>query len=132
MLKLIFQIYLPQKSINICGFVNFYVKSLLTKYMILYCIAFWQVKCKSARQCVYRTANSEHCFDLSGLISSAVGETDIYSRQYTPEKELFARGLQLYASNQNLQKNSLPNPYFAREKAGHKAGNVSVRAAKKK
>ena len=37
---------------------------------------------------VYRTADSEHCFDLSDLIS-AVGVTDIYSRQYTPEKKFF-------------------------------------------
>ena len=28
----------------------------------------------------FRTADSEHCFDLSGLIS-AVGETKIYLRQ---------------------------------------------------
>ena len=38
---------------------------------------------------LYRTADSEHRFDLSGLIS-AVGVTDIYSRQYTPENEFFA------------------------------------------
>ena len=40
---------------------------------------------------VYRTANSKHCFDLSGLIS-AVGVTDVYSRQYPAEKEFFACG----------------------------------------
>ena len=38
------------------------------------------------RKYVYRTADREHCFDLSGIIS-AVGVTDVYSRQYTPEKE---------------------------------------------
>ena len=35
-----------------------------------------------------------------------------------------------YTSYQNLQKNSLPNP-FAREKAGHKAGAVSAHAAQR-
>ena len=39
-----------------------------------------------------RTADSEHCFDLSGLIK-AVSVTDIYSRQYMPEKDFFACGL---------------------------------------
>ena len=41
---------------------------------------------------VYRTADIEHCFDLSDFIS-AVDMTDIYSRQFTPEKEFFACGL---------------------------------------
>ena len=35
-----------------------------------------------------------------------------------------------YTSYQNLQKNSLPNP-FAHEKAGDKAGTVSAHAAQK-
>ena len=39
----------------------------------------------------YRTADSEHCSDLSGLIS-AVGVTGIYSRQYIAQK-FFACGL---------------------------------------
>ena len=37
---------------------------------------------------LYRTGDSES----AGLISS-VGVTDIYSRQYKPEKEIFACGL---------------------------------------
>ena len=40
---------------------------------------------------VYKNADSELCFDLSGLIS-AVGVTDIYSKHYRPE-EFFACGL---------------------------------------
>ena len=40
----------------------------------------------------HMSQNCEHCFDLSGLIS-AVGVTDIYLRQYIPEKEFFACGL---------------------------------------
>ena len=42
-----------------------------------------------SRKYVYRTADSEHSFDLSGLIST-VGVTNIYSRQNIPEKEFFA------------------------------------------
>ena len=34
------------------------------------------------------TVDSEHCFNLSRLIS-AVGVTDIYPRQYIPKKEFF-------------------------------------------
>ena len=44
------------------------------------------------RKYIYRTADSEHSFDLPGLIS-AVSVIDIYSRQYIPEKEFFACGL---------------------------------------
>ena len=36
------------------------------------------------RKYVCRTADNEHCFDLSGLVR-AVGVTGIYSRQYIPE-----------------------------------------------
>ena len=43
---------------------------------------------------IHNTTDNEHCFDLSGLIS-AVGVTDIYSRQYIPEINVFACGLQL-------------------------------------
>ena len=82
------------------------------------------------RKHAYITAESEHClvyFDLSGL-NSAVGVTDIYSRQCKPGKECFVSGLLLY---QNLQKISPLNP-FGREKAGDKAGTcVSVHTAKK-
>ena len=56
---------------------------------------------------------SEHCFDLSGLIS-VVGVTDICSMQCIREKELFACSLLLYQLPK-LAKTSLPNP-FAREK----------------
>ena len=38
------------------------------------------------RKYAYKTADSEHCFDLSGLISG-VDVTDIYSRQYILERE---------------------------------------------
>ena len=38
---------------------------------------------------IYKTADSEHCFDLSGFIS-AVDVSDVYSRQYMSEKEFFA------------------------------------------
>ena len=46
------------------------------------------------RKYAYKTADSEHSFGLSGAIS-AVGVTDIYSRQYTSESviEFFAFGL---------------------------------------
>ena len=37
-------------------------------------------------------ADSEQCMDPLGLVS-AVGVTDLYSRQYIPEKEFFACGL---------------------------------------
>ena len=46
-----------------------------------------------------------------------------------PEKELLLAVCN-YTTYQNLQKNSLPNP-FARKKAGDKAGTVSVHAAQK-
>ena len=50
-------------------------------------------KCYSASKyaCII-TADSKHCYDLSGLIS-AVGVTDIYSRQYVPEKEFLTPDL---------------------------------------
>ena len=80
---------------------------------------------------LYRTADREHCFDLSGLIS-AVGVTDIYSRQTIIYlRRNFLLVVCNYTGYQNLQKNSLPNP-FGREKAGDKAGTVSVHAAQKK
>ena len=46
-------------------------------------------KCKSPKnfmktEKVNITADSKHCFDLSGLVSAA-GAADIYSRQYMPE-----------------------------------------------
>ena len=45
------------------------------------------------------SAESEHCFDLS-LRISAVGVTDIYSRQYIAEKDLFLRFLH-FCNNEN-------------------------------
>ena len=41
------------------------------------------------RKCAFITADSEHCFDLSGLIS-IVGVTGIYLRQYICREEFFA------------------------------------------
>ena len=59
------------------------------------------------RKHAYITAASEHCFDLTGLIS-VVGVTDIYSKQM-PEKD-FLLVVYNYISSKNPQKPSLPNP----------------------
>ena len=72
------------------------------------------------RQCVNRIAESEHCFDLSGLIS-AVDVTDINSKQYIAEKEFFAYYLYLYQLPKPA-KHSLSN-LLACKKAGDKAGS---------
>ena len=60
-------------------------------------------KCKYA--CV--TAESEHCFDLSGLIS-AVGVTDIYSRPYG---RYYFAGFGNWCSYKTQAKNSFSDIY---------------------
>ena len=37
---------------------------------------------------IYKTADSKHCFDVSGLVS-AVGVTDIFSRRYMLKKDFY-------------------------------------------
>ena len=50
----------------------------------------------------YITAAGKHCFDLSGLVS-AVGVTDIYSRQHMPEENVLLVVCN-YTNYKNLQK----------------------------
>ena len=75
----------------------------------------------------YRTADSEHCFDLSGLIS-AVNVTDIYSTPRIPEKEFFACALQPVTTSRKKKLSAQP---VCPRKNGDKAGTVSVHTAQK-
>ena len=60
---------------------------LLTKSLKLPTKLFNQCHCKTAE-----VLDSDHCFDLSGLIGAG-GVTYIYSRQYMCPRRIFACGL---------------------------------------
>ena len=74
------------------------------------------------RKYVYRTTDSDLCFDLSDLIS-ALGVTDIYSRQYTCEK-IFAWGFVTIAVFKTCIKTLCPNRSPVKKWGTFKAGTV--------